>query len=106
PGPILRRDRFQAGAAAIRRERQGLMIIIEYMAITTLQRGTEHPTPIGSSTAPTGTDLEPRRHPRRPAEALRSLARGRASDPAWVRPALLVLLAVTAILYLWDLGAS
>ena len=36
----------------------------------------------------------------------RSLARGRASDPAWVRPALLILLAVTATLYLWDLGAS
>lgn len=82
------------------------MIIIEYMAITTLQRGTEHPTPTDLGTAPTGTDREPRRHPRRPAEALRSLARGPASDPAWVRPALLVLLAVTATLYLWDLGAS
>jgi 4-amino-4-deoxy-L-arabinose transferase-like glycosyltransferase len=82
------------------------MIIIEYMAITTLQRGTEHPTPTDLGTEPTATDLEPRRHRRRPAEALRSLARGRASDPAWVRPALIVLLAVTAILYLWDLGAS
>ena len=82
------------------------MIILEYMATTTLQRGTEHPTPIDLATEPTGTDLEPRRHPRRRSEALRSLARGRASDPAWVRPALLILLAVTATLYLWDLGAS
>ena len=77
------------------------------MAITTLQRGTEHAAPIDYRIPhPTGTDLEPRRHPRRRAEALRSLARGRASDPVWVRPALLVLLAVTAALYLWDLGAS
>ena len=35
------------------------------------------------------------------------LWRGPESDPAWVRPALLiVLLAATAALYLWDLGAS
>src|ERR1039458_7541646 len=32
--------------------------------------------------------------------------RGRESDAAWVRPALLALLTLTAILYLWDLGAS
>jgi 4-amino-4-deoxy-L-arabinose transferase-like glycosyltransferase len=32
--------------------------------------------------------------------------RGRESDPAWVRPALLTLLTLTAVLYLWDLGAS
>jgi 4-amino-4-deoxy-L-arabinose transferase-like glycosyltransferase len=32
--------------------------------------------------------------------------RGRESDAAWVRPALLSLLALTAVLYLWDLGAS
>ncbi|CAJ62632.1 MULTISPECIES: ArnT family glycosyltransferase [Frankia] len=34
------------------------------------------------------------------------LARGPAGDPVWVRPALLVLLAGTALLYLWNLGAS
>jgi 4-amino-4-deoxy-L-arabinose transferase-like glycosyltransferase len=34
------------------------------------------------------------------------LVRGRQTDPPWVRPALLVLLALTAALYLWDLGAS
>ncbi|WP_224285634.1 glycosyltransferase family 39 protein, partial [Streptomyces sp. LS1784] len=32
--------------------------------------------------------------------------RGRADDPAWVRPALLALLAATAVLYLWGLSAS
>jgi 4-amino-4-deoxy-L-arabinose transferase-like glycosyltransferase len=31
---------------------------------------------------------------------------GRETDAAWIRPALLILLALTAILYLWDLGAS
>ncbi|ONH25774.1 glycosyltransferase family 39 protein [Pseudofrankia asymbiotica] len=34
------------------------------------------------------------------------LVRGRPEDPRWARPALLVLLAATAVLYLWDLGAS
>jgi 4-amino-4-deoxy-L-arabinose transferase-like glycosyltransferase len=37
---------------------------------------------------------------------LRSLLRGRTADPAWVRPALLSLLAATALLYLVDLAAS
>ena len=32
--------------------------------------------------------------------------RGKESDAPWVRPALLALLAATAVLYLWDLGAS
>jgi 4-amino-4-deoxy-L-arabinose transferase-like glycosyltransferase len=32
--------------------------------------------------------------------------RGKESDAPWVRPALLVLLVGTAVLYLWDLGAS
>ena len=35
-----------------------------------------------------------------------SLLRGRAQDPAWVRPALLALLLLTGILYVWGLGAS
>jgi 4-amino-4-deoxy-L-arabinose transferase-like glycosyltransferase len=34
------------------------------------------------------------------------LLRGRVDDPAWVRPALIALLAVTAVLYLWGLAAS
>src|SRR4051812_48112470 len=37
---------------------------------------------------------------------LSRLWRGRPEDPALVRPALLTLLLGTAVLYLWDLGAS
>jgi 4-amino-4-deoxy-L-arabinose transferase-like glycosyltransferase len=37
---------------------------------------------------------------------LAALLRGRTADPAWIRPALLGLLLATALLYLWDLGAS
>src|SRR6185312_7921868 len=33
------------------------------------------------------------------------LVRGRPEDPAWARPALLVLLVLTGLLYMWDLGA-
>ena len=40
------------------------------------------------------------------AERGRRLARGRAADPAWARPALLAMLAATALLYTWALGAS
>ena len=32
--------------------------------------------------------------------------RGPLSDPSWTRPALLALLATTALLYLWGLGSS
>ncbi|MEN3360157.1 MAG: hypothetical protein V7637_4139 [Mycobacteriales bacterium] len=46
-----------------------------------------------------------RTRPRRPGRAA-GLIRGRPGDPGWVRPAVLVLLAATALLYLWDLGAS
>ncbi len=45
----------------------------------------------------------PQPEPRRP---LRRLWRGPDRDPAWARPALLGLLAATAILYIWGLGAS
>ena len=44
----------------------------------------------------------PARRPHRVATVLR----GRVSDPAWVRPSVLALLAATALLYLWGLGAS
>ena len=37
---------------------------------------------------------------------LRRLWRGRADDPRWTRPALLALLAVTAVGYLWDLAGN
>jgi 4-amino-4-deoxy-L-arabinose transferase-like glycosyltransferase len=44
--------------------------------------------------------------PERPRSRVERLWRGPDADPAWVRPALFLLLAVTAALYLWDLGAS
>ena len=37
---------------------------------------------------------------------VRTLVRGRAEDPAWVRPALLGLLAAAAFMYLYKLTAS
>ncbi len=37
---------------------------------------------------------------------LARFVRGKESDAPWVRPALLTLLVATAVLYLWDLGAS
>jgi 4-amino-4-deoxy-L-arabinose transferase-like glycosyltransferase len=56
--------------------------------------------------------LPPVEHSRPAAPALprtglaRRLWRGRPSDPAWVRPALLSLIAATAVAYTWGLGAS
>ncbi|HEY6379255.1 MAG TPA: glycosyltransferase family 39 protein [Candidatus Dormibacteraeota bacterium] len=49
-----------------------------------------------------GAALEPPGRPHR----LRRIVRGPQDDPRWARPALAGLLALTAILYLWDLGAS
>jgi 4-amino-4-deoxy-L-arabinose transferase-like glycosyltransferase len=43
--------------------------------------------------------------PGRPGRHL-SLWRGRPEDPFWARPSLLLLLAATAVLYLWNLGSS
>jgi 4-amino-4-deoxy-L-arabinose transferase-like glycosyltransferase len=37
---------------------------------------------------------------------IRRLLAGRPDDPAWVRPALLALLVLAAVAYIWDLGAS
>jgi 4-amino-4-deoxy-L-arabinose transferase-like glycosyltransferase len=42
--------------------------------------------------------------PRRP--LMNRVVRGSLDDPAWARPGLLALLAATAVLYLWGLGAS
>src|SRR3954452_13896435 len=42
----------------------------------------------------------------RPPSRPRRLMRGPVSEPAWGRPALLGLLLITAVLYLWGLGAS
>jgi 4-amino-4-deoxy-L-arabinose transferase-like glycosyltransferase len=41
-----------------------------------------------------------------PSGRLTRLVRGRAEDPAWVRPALITLLIGTGVLYLWGLGQS
>ncbi|MCU4184116.1 glycosyltransferase family 39 protein [Acidiferrimicrobium sp. IK] len=63
------------------------------MAITAFPPGrTDHPAVRAPEAGPTGR--------------LARVLRGRASDPAWVRPALLTLLAGTAVLYLWGLGRS
>ncbi|HEY6469608.1 MAG TPA: glycosyltransferase family 39 protein [Candidatus Dormibacteraeota bacterium] len=37
---------------------------------------------------------------------VRQLVRGRPTDAAWVRPSLIALLGIAALLYLWDLSAS
>jgi 4-amino-4-deoxy-L-arabinose transferase-like glycosyltransferase len=44
--------------------------------------------------------------PAPPSGWLSRVVRGRPQDPAWVRPALVVLLVGTGFLYLWGLGAS
>src|SRR6202051_1602911 len=41
-----------------------------------------------------------------PIRWVRLLVRGREDDAAWVRPSLIGLLGIAAVLYLWDLGAS
>jgi len=56
----------------------------------------------GVGCAPPAGDWPPGPRPGRVAR----FVRGRESDAPWVRPALLALLAATAVLYLWDLGAS
>ena len=53
-------------------------------------------------TAPTAPEMRPpARHNKR-----RNLLRGNPGDPAWARPALIALLAATAVLYLWNLSSS
>ncbi len=44
--------------------------------------------------------------PTPPAGRMARLVRGRPQDPAWVRPALVVLLVGTGFLYIWGLGQS
>ena len=58
------------------------------------------PTPDDSSGVPGWPGGHRRRGP------VSRFFRGKESDAPWVRPALLALLAGTAVLYLWDLGAS
>lgn len=44
--------------------------------------------------------------PQPPESRMRRILFGPSDDPRWVRPALLALLGLTAVLYLWDLSAS
>jgi 4-amino-4-deoxy-L-arabinose transferase-like glycosyltransferase len=69
------------------------------MTTTTLPEPVIDPD-LGAVPAP--TEIEPPQSPRR----ISWLWRGRPDDPRWVRPALLVLLGGTALLYIWDLSAS
>src|SRR4051794_169424 len=58
------------------------------------------------STATTAPSTEPASAPDPAPPRSRRFWRGREDDPRWVRPTLLGLLAVTAVTYLWNLGAS
>lgn len=60
-------------------------------------------------TATSSTSFPPPTEPDTPTRRLpfwRRAVRGRPDDAAWVRPVLLLILATSAVLYLWDLGAS
>ncbi|AQS68770.1 glycosyltransferase family 39 protein [Streptomyces pactum] len=71
----------------------------------TTQAEDARPSEDGGPPPPTTTPTTPTPGPSRRSR-LRGLWRGRAEDPRWARPALLVLLAATALLYLRDLSAS
>jgi 4-amino-4-deoxy-L-arabinose transferase-like glycosyltransferase len=83
--------------------------------MTTLIPPTTEQTPVGVLEppidvleSPASSNDAPR--PGEPVAAKRGRAsrfiRGRETDAPWIRPALLTLLVLTAVLYLWDLGAS
>jgi 4-amino-4-deoxy-L-arabinose transferase-like glycosyltransferase len=55
---------------------------------------------------PTGTTPSDPPAPTPPPGRMARVVRGRPEDPAWVRPALMVLLIGTGFLYLWSLGQS
>jgi 4-amino-4-deoxy-L-arabinose transferase-like glycosyltransferase len=54
----------------------------------------------------TTVTFEPAHRSSPPRGRLRRLVRGPAADPKWARPALFGLLALTALLYLWDLSRN
>ena len=54
----------------------------------------------------TTVTFEPAHRSSPPPGRLRRLVRGPAADPRWARPALFGLLALTALLYLWDLSRN
>src|SRR5262245_8384901 len=63
-------------------------------------------TTLSPTTETAETPTVPTTEPPVPRSRLQRLWRGPATDPTWARPAFLGLLAVTAVLYLWGLGAS
>ena len=71
--------------------------------------GTGSSSPPGANT-PEPTGAEPTGAEPTPPDGWKGqgfrLIRGKPTDPAWVRPTLLVLLIGTGVLYLWGLGAS
>jgi len=64
------------------------------------------PTPLESSSSGAGAGVPPAWSPAPRRSWPGRFVRGKESDAAWVRPALLGLLVATAVLYLWDLGDS
>jgi 4-amino-4-deoxy-L-arabinose transferase-like glycosyltransferase len=62
-------------------------------------------TMIDAPAPPSSVPAEPQTMPPAPGR-LRRLVRGNPGDPPWARPALLALLGLTAVLYLWNLSAS
>ncbi len=69
----------------------------------------EHTLTPGAAPELRDADLSPRDRSEGSAggrSRIRRFWRGPERDPAWARPALFLLLAVTAVLYLWDLGSS
>ncbi|HEX7662741.1 MAG TPA: glycosyltransferase family 39 protein [Pseudonocardiaceae bacterium] len=68
------------------------------------QLGPSYHAPDGGGVR--AADSDPAHHQPPPRGRLARLLLGKPADPAWVRPALLLLLAFTAVLYLVDLGAS
>jgi len=69
-------------------------------------------TTLPESTQSTSTPIQPIEpagaveQPTPPPTLVSRVFRGRPTDPAWVRPGLLVLLGLTGLLYLWGLGSS
>ncbi len=72
---------------------------------TLSRRGTPAPAP-SPAQSPTTAPPRPNRRHTGAGSTLRRTWRGQETEPAWARPAWVVLLVATALLYLWGLGAS
>ena len=70
------------------------------MTTTTLPPRTSDGPTLDRSDRPSPSAPPPRRG------RLATVVRGRPEEPAWARPAVLALLALTGLLYVWDLSAS